>query len=33
MKIMIVEDDLALAHELELLCLKWNFDAECIKDF
>lgn len=33
MKIMIIEDDLALAHELELLCIKWNFEAKCIKDF
>ena len=33
MKIMIIEDDLALAHELDLLCIKWNFEAKCIKDF
>lgn len=33
MKIMIVEDDLILARELELLCLKWDFQARYIEDF
>ena len=33
MKIMIVEDDLLLARELELLCTKWNFEAKYLEDF
>ena len=33
MKIMIVEDDLILARELQLLCVKWNFQAKYLEDF
>ncbi|MFQ8705035.1 MAG: winged helix-turn-helix domain-containing protein [Thomasclavelia sp.] len=33
MKIMIVEDDLILARELELLCNKWDFQAKYIDNF
>lgn len=33
MKILIVEDDMVLAGELVLLCSKWGFEAEYIKDF
>ena len=33
MKILIVEDDTALARELELLCRKWGFEAESVRDF
>lgn len=33
MKIMIVEDDLVLARELELLCTKWDFQAKYIENF
>lgn len=33
MKIMIVEDDLVLARELELLCIKWDYKAKYIEDF
>lgn len=32
-KILIVEDDLILAGELALLCRKWGFEAEYIKNF
>lgn len=33
MKIMIVEDDLILARELQLLCVKWNFQTKYLEDF
>lgn len=33
MKLLIVEDDLALARELALLCGKWNFTAVYTEDF
>lgn len=33
MKIMIVEDDSTLAHELELLLEKWDFQTKIINDF
>ena len=33
MKILIVEDDTVLARELQLLCTRWGFEAECAKDF
>ena len=33
MKIFVVEDDLALANELELLCRRWGYDAVCAQGF
>ncbi len=33
MKILIVEDDTELARELALLCRKWGFNEERVKDF
>ncbi len=33
MKILIVEDDLALARELEFLCRKWGFEARSVENF
>lgn len=33
MKILIIEDDLVLAGELVLLCQKWGFEAEYIREF
>lgn len=33
MKILIVEDDMPLARELEFLCRKWGFEAVSVKNF